>query len=210
MRRDIRNDVLDAAERLLGRFGYEKTTMEDLAREAAISKRTLYQYFADKKQVALESIDRVVDRLCERLRLIAAGRDRPEQKLRHMLVERVLYRFDSVQNYYQSFDEMFAALRAEYLARRQRYFAAEAQILRTVIAQGCRTGALLADGDAQTAETLVLATNALLPYSLSPRELGARRHVKQKAVRIATLLVKGLMPHGKLPPRRPNRLATPV
>ena len=37
-----RDRILDAAERLLARFGYKKTTMEDIAREAGLGKRTLY------------------------------------------------------------------------------------------------------------------------------------------------------------------------
>ena len=34
-----RDLILDATERLLGRLGYQKTTMEDIAREAGIGKR---------------------------------------------------------------------------------------------------------------------------------------------------------------------------
>ena len=44
-----RDRILDAAERLLARFGYKKTTMEDIAREAGLGKRTLYLHFASKE-----------------------------------------------------------------------------------------------------------------------------------------------------------------
>jgi hypothetical protein len=45
---------------------------------------------------------------------------------------------------------------------------------------------------AAAARSLVLATNALLPYSLSVRELGSRRVVESEAARIADLLLDGL------------------
>ena len=36
------------------------------------------------------------------------------------------------------------------------------------------------------------STNSLLPYSLSPRELGKRRAVEERALRLADLLLDGL------------------
>ena len=45
-----------------------------------------------------------------------------------MLVERVLFRFDSVQHYSQSLNELLAHIRSPLLERRQRYFEEEARI----------------------------------------------------------------------------------
>jgi AcrR family transcriptional regulator len=191
-RGDLREGILDAVDRLLGRFGYAKMTMDDLAREAGIARRTIYLYFTSKEEVALSSIDRVVQRLTERLAGIAGSGGAPDLRLREMLRTRVLFRFDTVQDYYQSFDDLFAALRPAYLARRERYFAAEAALFAGVLEEGCRAG-VFASGDANaTAHTLLLATNALLPYSLRPRELDAREEIDAKVTRIADLLLDGL------------------
>ena len=43
-----------------------------------------------------------------------------------------------------------------------------------------------------TARALLTATNSLLPYSLSPRELGERDALEQQTARIVDLLVAGL------------------
>ena len=64
----IRDVILDAAERLLARYGYQKMTMDDLAREAGIGKGTTYLHFPSKQEVVLCSIDRIVDRLLKQLR----------------------------------------------------------------------------------------------------------------------------------------------
>ena len=56
-----------------------------------------------------------------------------------------------------------------------------------------------ADIPEATAHTLLLATNSLLPYSLTARELGKREDVKQKALRIADLLLAGLRPRQTAP-----------
>lgn len=195
-RTDLPDAILDAVDRLLARFGYRKMTMDDLAREAGIAKRTIYLHFPSKEEVALSSIDRVIARLLERLRQIAAMPSPADRRLREMLVARILFRFDSVQDYYQSFDEMFAELRPRYLARRERYFAAEAALFAEVLAEGVERGVLTCDDVSQTSRALLAATNSLLPYSLSARELGARADVEATVARIAGLLLDGLRRRG--------------
>ncbi len=192
LRRDIRNLILDAVDQLLARYGYQKMTMDDIAQEAGVSKRTIYLHFPSKEEVALSSIDRVVAQLLEQLSAVARTEQTPDVKLREMLQTRVLFRFDSVQAYYQSFDALFAALRPAYFARRERYFAEEAALLAAVINEGTHLGFFACEDALLTAQTLLLATNALLPYSLSARELGAREEIQRKVTALAELLLNGV------------------
>ncbi|MCD7947639.1 MAG: TetR/AcrR family transcriptional regulator [Oscillospiraceae bacterium] len=46
-----RGSILAAAERLFGEKGIDKTTMDDIAREAEYSKATLYVYFQSKEEI---------------------------------------------------------------------------------------------------------------------------------------------------------------
>jgi AcrR family transcriptional regulator len=189
----LRDVILDAMERLLARYGYKKTTMDDLAGEAGIGKGTIYLYFPSKEEVALQSIDRVVERVQDRLRAIAGSKAGVAEKLRQMMLERVLQRFDSVHAYSQSLDDLFESLRPAYMERRQKYFQAEADLFAKVLAEGRRQGVLALDDLRATAYTLLLATNSLLPYSLSTRELGERAEIEAQARRIADLLLYGLL-----------------
>jgi AcrR family transcriptional regulator len=184
--------VLDAAERLLARFGYDKTTVDDIAREAGLSKRTIYLHFSGKEAVALASIDRVVGRVIDRQREIAATNAPPADRVRDMLVARILGRFDSVRTYHQSLEDMFRSLRPAYLARRQRYFDAEAEVLADVLDEGRRAREFTIADPLATAHDMLVATNGLLPYSLSPAEFGRRAEVAARAARISELLVRGL------------------
>ncbi|MCI1955300.1 MAG: TetR/AcrR family transcriptional regulator [Oscillospiraceae bacterium] len=49
-----RKDILDAAERIFFSKGYEDASMDEVAREAEFSKRTVYLYFSSKEQIYLE------------------------------------------------------------------------------------------------------------------------------------------------------------
>jgi AcrR family transcriptional regulator len=197
LREDMRDTILDAVERLIERYGYRKMTMEDVAREAGIGKGTIYLHFPSKEDVALSAVDRITRRIQERLREIARSHGAPVERLRQMLVMRVMLRFDSVQHFSQSLDEMFLALRSAFLARRERMHRAEAEIFAEALIEGRLLGAFCFEDALQTAHTLLLATNALLPLNLSPRELGAREDVREKAARLADLLLAGVLSREK-------------
>lgn len=192
-RLEIRDSILDATERLLARYGYRKMTVEDIAREVGVGKGTIYLHFTSKEEVVLSHVDRIVDRLKERLRDIANSDDTGAARLRSMLLTRVIFRFDSVQHYTQNLNDLLAALRPGLLARRARYYDEEAQILADVLNQGREAGEFQFADALSTAYTLLHATNALLPYNLSTMELGEREEVKERAAAVADLMLNGLL-----------------
>jgi AcrR family transcriptional regulator len=192
IREDIRDVILDAADRLLARYGYKKMTIDDLAGEVGIGKGTIYLHFNSKEEVALARIDRIIDRLKQQLQNVAESDDLPATRIRKMLVMRVLYRFDSVQLYTRSISELLAEIRPSLLVRREAHFEEEARIFAKVLVEGRKGGTFSFKDPLGTAHSLVLATNSLLPYSLSVRELGERSEVEAKTARLADLLINGL------------------
>lgn len=193
VREDIEDLILDAADRLLARYGYRKMTMDDLAQEVGIGKGTLYLHFRSKEDIALSRVDRLVRRLVERLREIAAGNYSPADKLTEMLLLRVMFRFDAVQHYTESLSEVLRDIRPKLLDRHGQQFQSEAEVFAEVLKQGQRTGLFRCLDPFSTAQTLLAATNSLLPFSLSTSELGKRREVQETVTRIIDLLLQGLL-----------------
>ena len=188
-RRDV---ILDAADRLLARYGYTKMTVDDLAKEAGIGKGTVYLHFKSKKDVVLSHVDRIVRRLIERLQVIAKSNRPAAVKLRQMLVLRVMFRFDSVQHYTESITEVLRNLRPQLLRNRREHFAEEATVLVKVLRDGKRRGEFHQHHAASMARVLISATNGLLPFSLSTTELGKREDVEELVTKTADLLVSAL------------------
>jgi len=48
---NLKNLILDRAKNRLDRFGFQKTTMDEISRDCKISKRTLYEHFQDKQHL---------------------------------------------------------------------------------------------------------------------------------------------------------------
>ncbi len=175
---EVREAILDATDDFLARFGYKKMTVDDLAQAVGIGKRSIYLHFSSKEEIALSHIDRVVERLKGELKIIAAEKVSPEERIHRMLLKRVLHRFDSVQHYTQSLNDILSAIRPKFLAKRKTYFE-EAEIFAGVIKEGQQAEIFGGEYPLGAATMLLLATNSLLPFSLTTRELGERDEVEE-------------------------------
>ena len=67
-RRNVREDIYAAALACFEQQGVRRTLMEDVAREAGVSRPTIYYYFPDKDALVLEVIVRQVREIHRRIR----------------------------------------------------------------------------------------------------------------------------------------------
>ena len=72
---ETRQRILDVATEQFARFGVRTITMEDLARQVGISKKTIYQEFEDKKDLVKEVFARILEEDRRRLAFIAEQGD---------------------------------------------------------------------------------------------------------------------------------------
>jgi len=56
-----RRRFFEAAEPLFLRFGFRKTTVEDVCRAAGMSKRTFYELFGDKQDLLMQLVETVIN-----------------------------------------------------------------------------------------------------------------------------------------------------
>lgn len=66
--------IFDAAFTVFTRYGFQRCTMDDIAREAGMSRPALYQYFRNKKAIYRGLVKRLADGMEQG---IAAGLQRP-------------------------------------------------------------------------------------------------------------------------------------
>lgn len=168
-------------------------TIDDIAKDVGIGKGTIYLHYDSKEDLVISHIDRIIYRLRGKLFAVAPS-DKPfKERIRQMLVTRVLFRFDSVQHYTESLNDLLIAIRPALLKQRERYFEEEAQIFAEVLREAERTGELALEDSLATAYALLAATNSFLPYDLSVKELGGRKEIEKKVLAVADLLLNGLV-----------------
>lgn len=120
-RQVVREALRVAAEELIARRGYEKVTVEDIARAAGVSRRTYFRYFETKEDVVVAGSDRFADDL---LAAVAArpAREAPLEAVRNALVpvlEEALLKADLIRGVIEMMRGN-TALRRAMLERRSR------------------------------------------------------------------------------------------
>jgi len=71
-----REQIIDAAERVMAGCGFEAAKMEDIARDARVSRALVYTYFRDKTELYFAICERALNLLRERFEGAAAAEAR--------------------------------------------------------------------------------------------------------------------------------------
>ncbi len=77
--------ILDAARRVIGRRGLDKTTMEQVAEEAGISKATIYLYFKNKETLYSNCVLDQFEEILDAMKAAIDGIDDPLMKLEKLV-----------------------------------------------------------------------------------------------------------------------------
>ena len=77
-----RDEILTAAGMVFGRYGYRKTNMGDILREAGVARATLYKYFSSKEETFEAVVDREVEDILSSVRTAVAQAGTTREKLR--------------------------------------------------------------------------------------------------------------------------------
>lgn len=72
---DTRARILEVATEHFSRFGVRTVTMEDIARQIGVSKKTIYQEFEDKKDLVLAVFTQILELDRKKLTLILESED---------------------------------------------------------------------------------------------------------------------------------------
>ncbi len=133
------DEIIGVAKGLIARFGFRKTTMEDIARAARIAKATLYHYFASKEEILREIIHREGNALREKLQQALSQGRTPEEKL--TLYART--RFRTLRNlalYYKAMSEEFYSHMPFVERERKEFDQFELDALEALLREGVERG----------------------------------------------------------------------
>lgn len=172
-----RRRVLDAAEELLARKGYEATSMAEIAAAGGIGVGTLYHHFPDKRALLLALIDDWGDRELERSRTEAHFERYLGEHARSALLDDLRRRYEHLEReggFYLVLLEL-ADRDNDVRQRLHRIRQVGIERLRGLIEYGQQRGRMRADVDPLAAafliqQTIDMAANEVLVHRMTQPE----------------------------------------
>ncbi len=137
---DMRDSIVGIASEIFARFGFKKTTVDDIAQALRKGKSSIYYYFNSKEDIFQAVVDSEADALREKINAILAKPISAMEKLRQY----VKTRMQAVQvmvNYYALINEkdVYNLKLAEKL--RSKYDTEEVEIIKRILNEGASAGA---------------------------------------------------------------------
>ena len=92
-----RDKILRAASEVFARYGYDKTTLDDIGRRIGLNKASLYYYFKNKEEIFIQVILAETEIFINDLQQKTTAKHQVEEKVIHYLTERIK-RYEEVLN----------------------------------------------------------------------------------------------------------------
>jgi AcrR family transcriptional regulator len=195
---DMRDRIVNASKGLFARYGYRKTSLQDIADEARMGKSSLYYYFPTKEEIFRAVVLSESRQIQRRVRAAIKAADTPEAKIRAELLTRGIVA--------EEMHNAYAALREEWLDHlgfikdvRRQIVREEVAVIRELLSQGVDAGRFAVDDLDTTAESIMLASLGMFDVLATECMEGDLR-VRMNA--LADLVVNALL-------RPEHRLAGP-
>lgn len=102
----VRTEILKSAERVFQKWGFNKTTMEDIAREAGKGKSTLYYYYKSKEEILDAVIDVEFQKIIQKARDSALNAKSAKDRMIKYIVESINEMKDKISTYTIIWDEI--------------------------------------------------------------------------------------------------------
>lgn len=162
----VKQGLINSARRMFARFGFEKTTMNEIAMEARKGKSSLYYYFSSKEEVFQAVVEYEAEILKNKLFTALTSIDDASEQLRAYVIER----FQGIRD----LGNLYNALRNDLLNHlnfikhaRLKYDQMELQKLCEILETGNRQNIFEIDDIPTAAETVLMTIKAVeLPLLL--------------------------------------------
>ncbi|MBU1370459.1 MAG: TetR/AcrR family transcriptional regulator [Bacteroidetes bacterium] len=135
MKEDPHDLIIQVSAQLFGRFGYKKTTMDDIAQALRMGKSSLYYYFKSKEEVFQAVVEMEASQLKAAVLVAINKESDPQEKLRQYVMVR-MQKFKETVNLYE-------AVRSDYLMHlpfiekvRVKYDLEEVSIIQGILKDG--------------------------------------------------------------------------
>jgi AcrR family transcriptional regulator len=188
---DIREKILDAARQRFRAYGYNKTTMAEIAKDCDMSAANLYRFFDNKLDIAVTLVcSCLADEELTLRQTIEKEPKSASERLKHYILA-TLYHTYRQSSEAPHISELVNAVCEARMDLVEQHMNNKIQILTSLIQAGSDSGEFEVRDPQQTAEAILTATMIFDLPTITP--LFSLEKLEQKAAGLTELLLNGLL-----------------
>jgi len=171
---EVREQLVQSARLVFARYGFKKTALDDIAREARKGKSTIYYYFKSKDDIFKAVIDAEAEIREKTIEDQISAIEDPQQRLKTYIYVRMLS-LKNVGNYYEAIKNDLLDNLYFVNSLRTNHFDAEVNVVKNLLLEGVDKGIYAIQNPELTAKTVVTLLQGfevpLIQKNLSDEEL---------------------------------------
>jgi AcrR family transcriptional regulator len=152
----MKDSIIKVARAVFSKYGFKKTTMEDIAKAAGKGKSSLYYYFKSKEEVFEIVLDCEVNILRDELMKAINTTELPQQKLRTYVLKR-MEMFHNLVNFFDSFKQEYFENYGFIERIRKSYDEEEKAIISKIIQEGIDKKIFMVNNVELTSMAIIMA-----------------------------------------------------
>lgn len=166
MKKSKKITIIKAAQELFARFGFVKTTVDEIARAARMGKATLYHYFRSKEDVFKEVIEKESRILNGKVKEAIDKEETPQKKIRAFVLTRMMY-LNELANIYSALKDEFLNHYAFIEKAREKDFYQEIKSVKNILNEGIENNIFVIQDAELTSFAIISALKGLeYPWSI--------------------------------------------
>ena len=177
MNEKVKHKIIEVARETFARYGFRKTTMDEIAAAARKGKSSLYYYFNSKEEVFQAVVEQEASFLFSKIENAVREQTDPGEKLKAYVVVR-MKGFRDFVNYNDALKNDFLSEIGFIERIRGKHDQKEQAAIAKILEEGIQTGQFRNLNIDLTARTIVIALRGLeAPYFLSDEAIDLEKHL---------------------------------
>lgn len=139
IKEEVRVHIVGIARRIFTRYGFRKTTMEEIANASQMGKSSIYYYFKSKEEIFRAVVEFEATMLKEQLGKIISKNISPPERLKAYILFR-LHHVRTLENFYSALNEETLSYMGFILEIRHNFEAEEQELVSRILEDGMEQG----------------------------------------------------------------------
>ena len=186
---EVKETILDVASTIFSKFGFKKTTMDEIAQAARKGKSSVYYYFSGKEEVFKAVVEREGILLKNTLMEVVLSNLLPEEKLRKYILTRLLA-IKELSNLYNAVKNDLLSHIAFIVDLRNSYDQEETIMISQILNEGIEQKVFIIDNPQTCVSSIIQISKGLeFPIFLFDKD----NHLENKINDILNLIFNGIL-----------------
>jgi len=183
-----KDKIMQVAAKMFSKYGFQKTTVDEIARAAHKAKGSVYYYYASKEDLFKAVVEQEINVLKAGLTRVIIDSTDATGMIRNYLMNRMIL-MKNATNYHETLKADFIES-YEFLSQvRESFTRFEIEVMKGILDRGVRENAFQIQDTLATSQVIILAIKAIeIPFYHQHR----LSEYEQTIIELIDILVKGL------------------